>query len=147
MKERVGCVRSRVELVLTDSCVQHTRPLQLQMAQLYDLKGSSVNRTVVNGPVLKDQNFIKNRGTEEPVYSCRYSGGEYGGLLVPPEQQQKFIEQVAIDTDFLRRNEIMDYSLLLGISTTKEKHQYSYREAVPPIQGYVVVVTQAVHPF
>lgn len=39
----------------------------------------------------------------------------YGGLLVSPVQQERFIRQLALDTDLLRQHDIMDYSLLLGI--------------------------------
>ena len=99
-----------------------------QMTELYDLKGSSVNRKVKKGVVLKDRNFIENRGGEKRQRNLVYSGGHYGGLLVSPAHQEKLMKQLALDTDLLRQHSIMDYSLLLGISEPQGTHTYTYQE-------------------
>eukprot|EP00750_Incisomonas_marina_P014671 INCI17785.4.p1 GENE.INCI17785.4~~INCI17785.4.p1 ORF type:complete len:618 (+),score=95.38 INCI17785.4:135-1988(+) len=113
-------------------CMQNlltvNNPDGLNMTELYDLKGSSVNRKVKKGVVLKDRNFIENRGGEKRQRNLVYSGGHYGGLLVSPAHQEKLMKQLALDTDLLRQHSIMDYSLLLGISEPQGTHTYTYQE-------------------
>lgn len=68
--------------------------------ELYDLKGSTVGRTTLEakkGSILKDLD-IKRK------------------LYLPPYIKKKFLEQLESDSKFLSSHNVMDYSLLLGIS-------------------------------
>lgn len=69
--------------------------------QLFDLKGSTVGRTVKDPSksVLKDNN-LRAQGT----------------LHFQPDLRRAFLQQVEEDSQFLTDHNIMDYSLLLGIS-------------------------------
>jgi len=70
------------------------------MSAIYDLKGSTFGRKASNGAtVLKDLDFTERSGR----------------LLLGPERRQSFLKQIEVDVRFLERNNIMDYSLLLGI--------------------------------
>ena len=84
---------------------------------VFDLKGSTVNRAVLSqreiaaadgsvatagdGRVLKDSDFLA-RG-------CK--------LLLGPTLRSAFLDQLAADTDLLARNNLMDYSVLVGIKS------------------------------
>eukprot|EP00457_Paulinella_chromatophora_P002891 gb/GEZN01002896.1/.p1 GENE.gb/GEZN01002896.1/~~gb/GEZN01002896.1/.p1 ORF type:complete len:703 (+),score=94.56 gb/GEZN01002896.1/:84-2192(+) len=71
----------------------------------FDLKGSLQGRAVSEAEkknphcVFKDQDFLEQRMR----------------LKVGPEQKESFLEQIRRDTELLKRLNIMDYSLLVGI--------------------------------
>lgn len=71
-----------------------------KLHQLFDLKGSTVDRTVKDPTksVLKDNDLRAQ-----------------GSLHFHPITRRAFLEQIDQDTEFLHRNNIMDYSLLLGV--------------------------------
>lgn len=71
--------------------------------EIYDLKGSTVGRTNVEGKgsILKDLD-IKRK------------------FYMKSDIKQKFLEQLEKDAQFLAQHNIMDYSLLVGISYNKD---------------------------
>lgn len=71
--------------------------------QIYDMKGSMVNREVKNpnAAVLKDVNFLKS---SQPF------------IYMTGEEKEQFLTQVTKDITMLAEQNIMDYSLLLGVS-------------------------------
>merc|ERR1719348_1815330 len=81
----------------------------LKVHKKYDLKGSTVEREASDKekakkePTLKDMDFI-NDGAK---------------IRIGDEAKGKLIETMTADVEFLTKNEIMDYSLLLGIHDTK----------------------------
>ena len=79
----------------------------LTIDERYDLKGSSVDRHTgragrKQGKVLKDSDL-------------------YSNLILAPEDRSQFLVQCDIDSHFLMRHAICDYSLLLGIHYTRHK--------------------------
>lgn len=77
---------------------------QFNPNELYDLKGSTVGRTTLEakkGSILKDLD-IKRK------------------LYLPPNIKKEFIEQLERDSKFLASHNVMDYSLLLGISYNED---------------------------
>ena len=86
-------------------------PVIESIQRIFDLKGSTVNREVkmdrgtLRTKTLKDVNFMKLR-KEEP--------------LAVPEIDFLFVtKQLSIDSDFLKSQGIMDYSLLLAIENSE----------------------------
>lgn len=84
---------------------------------VFDLKGSSVKRTVDCGnqkgmnklKTLKDNNFRKMHSSKKPLVQLFAS------------DRQFILSQIGKDTRFLRRLNIMDYSLLLCIENRGQK--------------------------
>lgn len=80
--------------------------------ETYDLKGSSFGREAKEEEKMKkffkDNDFI-SRKTK---------------LVMTREQKQKFFHKVMSDVEFLRSCEIMDYSLLLGISSVCKDEKF-----------------------
>jgi len=77
---------------------------ELEIHEMYDLKGSTVNRSVPlleRGPsiALKDMDFRQNKR----------------GIVVGKTMATKLLRQIDNDAKFLARNNILDYSLLVGI--------------------------------
>jgi len=83
----------------------------LKVHRKYDLKGSTVDREASDkekqkdSPCFKDNDFL-NDGVK---------------ISIGPEAKEKLIETLTADVDFLTKNEIMDYSLLLGIHDTNRE--------------------------
>jgi len=82
----------------------------LRVHKKYDLKGSTVDREASGkekqkkDPTLKDNDFL-NDGIK---------------IVIGEEARAGLLETLRADVEFLARNEIMDYSLLLGIHDTKQ---------------------------
>ena len=80
------------------------------MHKKYDLKGSTVDREASDKekqkkePTLKDMDFL-NDGAK---------------VKIGDEAKEKLLETLSADVEFLTKNDIMDYSLLLGIHDTKQ---------------------------
>lgn len=72
----------------------------------YDLKGSTVDREASEkertkpNPTFKDNDFVKDNVK----------------LYVKPEDKQRIMEMLEADSTFLSKENLMDYSLCLGIS-------------------------------
>ena len=83
--------------------------LCLQVHRKYDLKGSTVDREASDkekakkDPTLKDMDFL-NDGAK---------------IRIGDDAREKLLETLTADVEFLTKNAIMDYSLLLGIHDTK----------------------------
>jgi len=81
----------------------------LRVHKKYDLKGSTVDREASDKekqkkePTLKDMDFL-NDGAK---------------IKIGEEARGKLLETLTADVEFLTKNDIMDYSLLLGIHDTK----------------------------
>jgi len=80
----------------------------------YDLKGSSVGRTVSKkkeGAILKDKDITRK-------------------LYLPVECHQTFISQLEKDSQFLATHRVMDYSLLLGVYYPTEQNKKKVEENI-----------------
>jgi len=82
----------------------------LRVHKKYDLKGSTVDREASDKekqkkePTLKDMDFLNDRAK----------------IKIGEEAKGKLLETLTADVEFLTKNDIMDYSLLLGIHDTKQ---------------------------
>ena len=77
------------------------------MSRRFDLKGSTANRITPKsefdeGATGKDLNFLQGEVKLNKMY-------------IGPALKRKFVAQIDYDRHFLTVNNIMDYSLLLGI--------------------------------
>lgn len=85
----------------------------------YDLKGSTIKREVknANADVFKDINLLKS---------------DDAFLIMPAERKKQLLKQIIADITLLSNQNIMDYSLLLGIGNykkiKKENHQILQEE-------------------
>ncbi|KZT53100.1 SAICAR synthase-like protein [Calocera cornea HHB12733] len=93
-------------------------PPHRDIHETYDLKGSTVGRElseekIRQNPraVQKDLNWINN----------------HKQLELGPEKRALFIEQIRRDTAFLKRANVMDYSLLVGIHNMKRGNRDNVR--------------------
>lgn len=68
----------------------------LSIDDLYDLKGSTVGRTAGQSSVKKDLDFNRT-------------------IRLSPEHKELFLQQLNADATFLKQNNVIDYSLLVGI--------------------------------
>ncbi|CAD8055101.1 unnamed protein product [Paramecium sonneborni] len=101
-------------LVLMENTFEQLKQLDYEFV-VYDLKGSTVNRTSQsNESVQKDNNF--KQSSHNPIY-------------LPKEISQQIKIQLQDDCTFLRNIGYMDYSLLLGICTenVQQKETQNYR--------------------
>ncbi|KAG2386126.1 hypothetical protein C9374_002572 [Naegleria lovaniensis] len=79
---------------------------QLPIDKIYDLKGSTIGRYNSTGVgILKDLNW---KDTDKTM------------RIQDPLKKERLLKQIMDDTKFLERNEIIDYSLLVGIHETKK---------------------------
>ncbi|KAL9657988.1 hypothetical protein ABK040_016638 [Willaertia magna] len=84
-----------------------------QMDRIFDLKGSTIGRTNPSGVgILKDLDFIGMK---------RFIQLESG-------KKEKLMRQLSMDVKFLEENEIIDYSLLVGVYDCNNKKQQSLEE-------------------
>ena len=76
----------------------------LKIHRTYDLKGSTVGRRALKGgkTAQTHRGTLKDLDLSESIY-------------IGPDVKTQFMEQLQQDVSFLTRNNIMDYSLLLGI--------------------------------
>ncbi|KYQ94365.1 pleckstrin (PH) domain-containing protein [Tieghemostelium lacteum] len=74
----------------------------VEMDEVYDLKGSTLNRKANGKKVLMDLDFCTR-------------------IFISEELKLKFYKQIESDCNFLEKNGSMDYSLLLGIHYLKGK--------------------------
>jgi hypothetical protein len=94
---------------------------------IYDLKGSTVQREVKDrkATVLKDINYFKSN-------DCF--------LYLSKENKIKLIDEITKDIDMLKRHNIMDYSLLLGVgrskNDTKRKELFARGVGAAPIRSW-----------
>ena len=93
--ESAGTVADQV--ALTERTLERERPLEL-----YDLKGSWVNRSTPPQPEGAKKRTMKDNDLREKMYLQR-------------RERIALIEQIENDSKFLCDRNIMDYSLLLGI--------------------------------
>eukprot|EP01080_Neovahlkampfia_damariscottae_P010437 gene10437-2959_t len=71
----------------------------------YDLKGSTIGRSASE----------KELQRETPIYKDLDIKTQQKKIKVGPEMKKKILAQLKADCDWLAKNQIMDYSLLLGI--------------------------------
>ncbi len=91
-------LRRNVKFVIMNSVYYTDKSLQT----FYDLKGSEIGRTAKPGQdVLKDNDLRKNLKSE--------------AFSLSPEVRARYRAQVESDCNFLRKMQIMDYSMLVGI--------------------------------
>lgn len=80
----------------------------------YDLKGSTIKREVkdANADVFKDINLLKS---------------DDAFMIMSPQRKKQLIQQIKSDIELLKNQNIMDYSLLLGVGwykkIKKQNHQ------------------------
>lgn len=75
---------------------------------IYDLKGSTVQREVKDPQALvhKDINYFRST-------DCF--------MFLSPELKIRLIDQVTKDIEMLRKQNVMDFSLLLGVARSKKE--------------------------
>jgi len=107
----LGMYRLTVDNVENYMCVmRNVFSGHLKVHKKYDLKGSTVDRDASEKekqkkePTLKDNDFVKD-GVK---------------MTIGEEAKEKLLETLNADVGFLTKNEIMDYSLLLGIHDTQQ---------------------------
>ncbi|KAJ3413105.1 Phosphatidylinositol-4-phosphate 5-kinase [Chytridiales sp. JEL 0842] len=91
-------------------------PSNKDIHETYDLKGSTVGRlTRDDGPsaVMKDLNWLEKERT----------------LHLGPQKRAMFLHQVTKDVKFLKRMQIMDYSLLIGVHDLVKGNKENIRDA------------------
>lgn len=107
----LGMYRLTVDNVENYMCVmRNVFSGHLKVHKKYDLKGSTVDRDASEKekqkkePTLKDNDFVKD-GVK---------------MTIGEEAKEKLLDTLNADVGFLTKNEIMDYSLLLGIHDTQQ---------------------------
>lgn len=81
----------------------------------YDLKGSTKNRIATTKELTCDNVTLKDLDLEYPIFFT-------------PQAVEKIINQLDNDAAFLERNNVMDYSLLLGMSEMIAEEAEIYQE-------------------
>lgn len=94
---------------------------QFKLHEKYDLKGSTRNRWV----------DTDTEGSKGVLKDLNYTSSMYMGQM----QKEAVLMQMQIDTGFLMRNNIMDQSLLLGVSNS---HPYAVDPALDLGQSFQV---------
>lgn len=107
----LGMYRLTVDNVENYMCVmRNVFSGHLKVHKKYDLKGSTVDRDASEKekqkkePTLKDNDFVKD-GVK---------------MTIGEEAKEKLLDTLNADVGFLTKNDIMDYSLLLGIHDTQQ---------------------------
>lgn len=77
----------------------------LKIHERYDLKGSTIDRAATEKEKQKPNPILKDLDIKTAVY-------------IGKEKTEKVRAQIALDCAFLEENNIMDYSLLLGVHNT-----------------------------
>ena len=91
-------LRRNVKFVIMNSVYDTDKILH----SFYDLKGSSLGRDAKPHHAVKKDNDLRKLLPEE-------------ALVLPSEQRNRVRAQLKKDLDFLERNDVMDYSMLVGI--------------------------------
>jgi 1-phosphatidylinositol-4-phosphate 5-kinase len=118
--------KNAVHFVVMQSVFAGARELHRQ----FDLKGSQYSRTTVcpkgkeNLCTFKDVDFIRSHTAAPKTF-----------VSLSKEKKEQFLEQVEKDASFLRNHGIMDYSLLLGISTKVPAGEDTSRDAFVSADG------------
>ncbi len=91
-------LRRNVKFIIMNSVYYTDKSLQT----FFDLKGSEIGRSAKPGQdVLKDNDLRKNLKSDAFSFS--------------PELRERFRAQIESDCNFLRKMQIMDYSMLIGV--------------------------------
>ncbi len=89
----------------------------------YDLKGSIIGRQELN---LNDSRVKYDGGS----YALKDLDMDYQNkFLIVGEKKEKIVNQLKSDTEFLRKNNIIDYSLLVGIHI--KDHDKNIKSDIP----------------
>ena len=89
-----------------------------QLRNIFDLKGSSVNRLVTgqtkSTDTLKDTNFLQLKKRNPKLTKMDQQTSSKLGTIM------------SNDVRFLKKNNLMDYSLLLGIEKSQNYKRYTF---------------------
>ena len=98
---------SKINFIMMENTFMNFETDQI-VYKKYDLKGSTIKREVKNpnADVFKDINYLKSNDAF---------------LFMSPERKSQLIKQIKADITLLSNQNIMDYSILLGIGTIKPK--------------------------
>mmetsp|Transcript_5679 Transcript_5679/g.13751 ORF Transcript_5679/g.13751 Transcript_5679/m.13751 type:complete len:961 (+) Transcript_5679:230-3112(+) len=91
-------LRRNVKFVIMNSVYYTDKSLQT----FYDLKGSEIGRSSKPGEEVLKDNDLRDKLPEE-------------AFSFPPELRTRIRDQVSSDCNFLRKMQIMDYSMLIGV--------------------------------
>ena len=110
----------RVHLILQQNTLRFDN--RNDVARVYDLKGSSHGRLVkshriVSSTTLKDNNFISNQLL-------------FSEVDLSKEDCLRINKVIRKDSEFLASQNIMDYSVLLGIESKLQIHTEAYAQIV-----------------
>lgn len=87
-----------------------------ELKEKYDLKGSTVGRTVGSEPEkVKSGSILKDLDIKRKIY-------------LPDDLYQPFIAQLKRDAEFLSQHNVMDYSLLVGMADDGSEDKTSKRK-------------------
>lgn len=92
----------------------------------YDLKGSTIKREVkdVNADVFKDINLLKS---------------DDAFMIMSQQRKKQLIQQIKSDIELLKNQNIMDYSLLLGVGwykkIKKQNHQILQQQDLDQVEN------------
>ena len=107
-------LRRNVKFVIMNSVYYTDKSLQT----FYDLKGSEIGRSAKPGEEVLKDNDLRDKLPAD-AFTFR------------PELRQRLRDQIKSDCDFLRKMQIMDYSMLIGvhhIPTNQGDHRSKMRE-------------------
>ena len=96
---------SRVHIMLMENALQIENEDKLQF--IFDLKGSTVNRSV--------KGKLKNTTTRKDVCFLKTKKAHPKLMKIDPDDKERILTIINKDVEFLRRNGLMDYSLLLSV--------------------------------
>ena len=103
---KIGKAKVRMYFITMDNVFGTHREIQIK----YDLKGSKTGREVLNK--------LSEEERKENTYAFALKDLDFDKTkqqVAIGDKKENLISQIKIDTDFLRKKKIIDYSLLIGI--------------------------------
>ena len=113
---------SSVHIMLMENALQVENEDKLKF--IFDLKGSTVNRSVTGK--------LKNTTTRKDVCFLKTKKAYPKLMKIDPDDKERILTIINKDVEFLRRNGLMDYSLLLGIEKTDKIDSVAPPSSYPP---------------
>lgn len=113
-------LRRNVKFVIMNSVFYTDKHLQ----EFYDLKGSIAGRTAKPGDQVLKDNDLRARLPD-------------GALALQPEVRERVRRQLIRDCNFLQRNGVMDYSMLVGVHQVPPKQSGNENVARASMRGSI----------
>ena len=103
---------SSVHIMLMENALQVENEEKLKF--IFDLKGSTVNRSVTGK--------LKNTTTRKDVCFLKTKKAYPKLMKIDPDDKERILTIINKDVEFLRRNGLMDYSLLLAVEKASDRN-------------------------